>query len=109
MATACLSPGAVRCGRRASDPVRNMLRGVTDLRVAIIGYGLAGRVFHAPLIAATPGLRLTNVVTGNPERRAQAVEAYPGIRTPADPSELWERGDFDLVVVATPTDSHAPL
>ena len=86
-----------------------MLRGVTDLRVAIIGYGLAGRVFHAPLIAATPGLRLTNVVTGNPERRAQAVEAYPGIRTPADPSELWERGDFDLVVVATPTDSHAPL
>ena len=53
--------------------------------MAIIGYGLAGRVFHAPLIAATPGLALTSIVTGNAQRQAEAVERYPGIRTPADP------------------------
>jgi predicted dehydrogenase len=86
-----------------------MLRWVTDLRVAIIGYGLAGRVFHAPLIDATPGLRLTSIVTGNPQRRAEAAERYPGIRTPAEASEVWESGDHDLVVVATPTESHVPL
>ncbi len=82
---------------------------MTDLRVAIIGYGLAGRVFHAPLVAATPGLQVASIVTGNPQRRAEAAERYPGILTPADPAELWESGEYDLVVVATPTDSHAPL
>jgi predicted dehydrogenase len=82
---------------------------MTDLRVAIIGYGLAGRVFHAPLIDATPGLRLTSVVTGDPQRQAHAAERYPGIRTPASPEELWDLGDHDLVVVATPTESHVPL
>lgn len=77
--------------------------------MAIIGYGLAGRVFHAPLIAATAGLRLASIVTGNPVRRAEAVERYPDVRMLADPDELWASGDHDLVVVATPTDSHAPL
>jgi predicted dehydrogenase len=77
--------------------------------VAIIGYGLAGRVFHAPLIDATPGLRLTTVVTGNPERRAHAAARYPGIRTPANAEELWALGDHDVAVVATPTDRHVPL
>ena len=82
---------------------------MTDLRVAIIGYGLAGRVFHAPLIAATPGLRLASIVTGDPQRRADAADRYPSVRTPADPDELWESGEHQLVVVATPTDSHLPL
>ena len=36
-----------------------------ELRAALIGFGLAGSVFHAPLIAATPGLELATVVTGN--------------------------------------------
>ena len=35
--------------------------------VAVVGYGLAGQTFHAPLIAATPGLRLTAVVSSRPE------------------------------------------
>ncbi len=82
---------------------------MTDLRVAIIGYGLAGRVFHVPLIATTPGLRVTSIVTGDPQRRAQAVEHHPGVRTPSSPEELWESGGHDLVVVATPTHSHAVL
>ncbi|MFZ1996878.1 MAG: hypothetical protein WAU75_22375, partial [Solirubrobacteraceae bacterium] len=41
--------------------------------MAIIGYGLAGRVFHAPLIAATRGLMVTSVVTSSPERQAQVA------------------------------------
>ncbi|TML01343.1 MAG: oxidoreductase, partial [Actinobacteria bacterium] len=40
-----------------------------DLRVCLVGFGLGGRVFHAPLIAATSGLRLAAIVTADPGRR----------------------------------------
>jgi len=80
------------------------------LRAAIIGYGLAGRFFHAPLIAATDGLTLAAVVTSNPDRAAQVARDHPDARVLASPAELWERADdHDLVVVATPTDTHVPL
>ncbi len=42
------------------------------LRVAIIGYGLAGAVFHAPLVAATPGMIVAALVTDHAERKEQA-------------------------------------
>jgi scyllo-inositol 2-dehydrogenase (NADP+) len=81
-----------------------------DLRVAILGYGLAGRFFHAPLIAATPGLRVAAIVTGDPERRSQAEHEYPNAERLSSPDELWPRVDtLDAVVVATPNDAHAPL
>ena len=47
-------------------------------RIAVIGYGVAGSAFHAPLIAATDGLELAAVVTGDVTRAAQAKERYPG-------------------------------
>lgn len=76
------------------------------MRVSIIGYGLAGSVFHAPLAAATDGLEVATIVTGNPERARQAAADHPGARVVADPDEAM---DADLVVVATPNDTHAPL
>ena len=80
------------------------------LRVALIGYGLAGLVFHAPLIAATSGMRLASVVTSDPGRQASAIERYPGIRVFPRADPLWEReSEHDLVVVATPNRSHVPL
>ncbi|MEI7035036.1 Gfo/Idh/MocA family oxidoreductase [Streptomyces pratensis] len=80
------------------------------LRVALIGYGLAGSVFHAPLVAATDGLVLDTVVTSNEERRADARAACPGVRFAAAPDELWERADeLDLVVIASPNKTHVPL
>jgi scyllo-inositol 2-dehydrogenase (NADP+) len=83
---------------------------MSDLRVALIGYGLAGRVFHAPLTASTGGLALATVVTSSPERRAQVALEHPDAQVLASPEELWERAeDHDLVVIATPNDAHAPL
>ncbi len=80
------------------------------LRVGLLGYGLAGRVFHAPLIAATPGLALTAVVTRDPERRAQLRAAHPNAAALDTPDQLWARaGSLDLIVVATPNRSHVPL
>ncbi|MFE1576923.1 Gfo/Idh/MocA family protein [Streptomyces fradiae] len=80
------------------------------VRVALVGYGLAGSVFHAPLIAATPGLVLDTVVTSNGERREQARAEFPDVRFAASPDELWARAhELDLVVVASPNKTHVPL
>lgn len=77
-----------------------------DVPVSLLGYGLAGAAFHAPLIAATPGLHLATVVTGNPDRAAAVAARYPGVQVVATPEEAL---DADLVVVATPNASHVPL
>ncbi|MET7611378.1 Gfo/Idh/MocA family protein [Streptomyces seoulensis] len=82
----------------------------TPLRVGLIGYGLAGSVFHAPLIAATDGLVLDTVVTSNPERQEQARAEFPDVRVAATPDELFERaGELDLIVIASPNKTHVPL
>ncbi|KRD24338.1 Gfo/Idh/MocA family oxidoreductase [Streptomyces sp. Root264] len=84
--------------------------GETPLRVGLIGYGLAGSVFHAPLIAATEGLALDTVVTSNPERQEQARAEFPDVRLVAGPDDLLARaGELDLVVVASPNRTHVPL
>src|SRR4029453_9105842 len=79
----------------------------TDLRVGIVGYGLAGAVFHAPLIAATPGLAVTAIVTRNPERREDAERDHPGVRVVAEVSEMLE--EVDVAAGAPPHRAHAPV
>jgi scyllo-inositol 2-dehydrogenase (NADP+) len=76
------------------------------VRVSIIGYGLAGAVFHAPLVGATDGLEVATIVTSNPERQAEARREHPDARVVEDAAEAM---DADLVVVATPNHTHAPL
>ena len=77
-----------------------------DLNVALLGFGLAGSVFHAPLVAGTPGMRLHTVVS----RDAGKVHAsHPRARVVADAAHAFADADVDLVVVATPNDTHAPL
>src|SRR5512133_2243953 len=79
-------------------------------QVALLGYGLAGSVFHAPFIATTPGLRLAVVVTRNEERRAQAVREHPDVVVLGTADEVWDRAaELDLIVVATPNSTHAYL
>jgi predicted dehydrogenase len=83
---------------------------MSNIEVAIVGYGLAGSVFHAPLIAAEPRMRVAVVVTGSDERAAQARREHPGVRVIASADELFtDTSGLDLVVVATPNPTHAPL
>ena len=78
--------------------------------VALIGYGLAGQVFHAPLVAADPGLEVRAIVTANSERRQRAQRDFPEARLLATADELWnDTSGIGLVVVATPNHLHAPL
>ena len=76
------------------------------IRVALIGYGYAGRVFHAPLIRATPGLELASISSSRPER----VHAdLPGIPVVSSPEEACALPSVDLVVIATPNDTHVSI
>lgn len=80
------------------------------VRVALIGYGLGGRSFHAPVIAATPGMRLAAIVTGNTERQRFARVERPEARIVDSPDELFrDRKEIDLVVISTPNRTHVPL
>lgn len=83
----------------ASDPA--------PLSVVLIGYGLGGRVFHAPLITAAPGLSLDAIVTSDDERAAQAAADYPGIRIYADVEQAWA-GGHDLAAISTANVTHVP-
>ncbi|MET8140458.1 Gfo/Idh/MocA family oxidoreductase [Sphaerisporangium sp. NPDC005288] len=76
--------------------------------VGLAGYGPAGAFFHAPLIAATPGLRLSAVVTRSAERAAQVARDHPDAAVVPSVDELLARGP-GLVVVASPNRTHVPL
>ena len=76
------------------------------IRVGLIGYGYSGRTFHAPLISAVPDLDLRLVGSSDPAK----VEAdRPGLTVVADPFAVAASEAVDLVVIASPNDSHAPL
>jgi scyllo-inositol 2-dehydrogenase (NADP+) len=74
------------------------------LNVGLVGFGFAGKVFHAPVIRAVTGLRLTTIVQrrGAPDPRYGDVEFVPSVE------DLLTRA-IDLVVIATPNASHYPI
>jgi scyllo-inositol 2-dehydrogenase (NADP+) len=74
--------------------------------VGLVGYGLGGSVFHAPLIQAEPGLRLHAVVTSRDE---QVRRELPGVRVVGSAAELLEDPAVELVVVAAPNAVHHQL
>ena len=80
------------------------------IRVGLVGYGLSGRVFHAPLIGATPGLRLTAVVTSDAARATQARQDIPGVLvTDTLDDLLGGEARVDLVVIAAGNAGHVPI
>ena len=80
------------------------------IRTGVIGFGTSGRVFHSPFIAANPEFSLDLIVTGNPERRVQAIHQYPDAQVVATADDLFERADdLDLVVIGSPSGTHVDL
>jgi len=72
------------------------------IRAGVIGFGLAGRYFHAPLLRAA-GFDLRAIVTS---RHDEVRTLYPGVATVASHTELIARDDVDLIVVASPSQFH---
>lgn len=76
------------------------------VRAALVGYGLAGRAFHAPVIAAADGVRLHRVVSSRPEavrHDLPEIDVVPAL------DDVLADADVDLVVIATPNDTHFEL
>lgn len=79
------------------------------INVGIVGYGYAGRAFHAYLIGLEPRLKLRAVATRSPERQSQAAADHPGIDLFASLDEMLSHSDIQLVVIATPHSTHAQM
>ncbi len=78
-------------------------KNTSPIHVALVGYGSAGRVFHAPLISGVQGLALCTVVSSKP----QVVQAqWPDVRVLPTAAQAFADPTIDLVVVATGNDSH---
>ena len=75
------------------------------IRTGVIGFGLAGRVFHAPFVHAARGLDLAAVVQRSGD---EAAQAFPGAAIFRSAEELF-RSDVELIVVGTPNSTHVPL
>ncbi|MGB8581155.1 MAG: Gfo/Idh/MocA family oxidoreductase [Candidatus Sulfotelmatobacter sp.] len=76
------------------------------VRVGLIGFGMAGQAFHAPVICGVAGMELACIL----ERRGtRAQEEYPGIRVARTLDELLSDKQIQLCVIATPNDSHFDL
>lgn len=83
-----------------------MLKGKQPIRVGLIGYGFAGKTFHAPLIQSVPGLLLTHVSSSHRER---VLGDLPNVSVCLEGLEVATHKEVDLVVVASPNDSHFTL
>ena len=80
------------------------------IRTAVLGYGLAGRVFHCPFVASVPGFELSAIALRSPEsakRTADAVATiYPQASILSSIDEAIHSPEIDLIVIGTPNDSH---
>ncbi len=79
---------------------------MAEIGVAVIGFGLAGRVFHAPFVSAVPGLKLEAIVQ---RRGDDASKAYPKTRILRSVEEALSDPTISLIVVGTPNETHYDL
>ncbi|PSR52780.1 oxidoreductase [Adhaeribacter arboris] len=80
-----------------------------EIKVGLIGYGMAGQVFHAPIITAVPGLQLVKIRETKLDNIRLAQTRYPNAEIVPDSEAIISDEKIDLVVIATPNNSHYPL
>jgi predicted dehydrogenase len=78
----------------------------TPIRVGVIGFGFVSKTFHVPLLKGTEGYKITAVSSSHP---ADVKVVLPDVDVVSDPNALATHPDIDLVVVASPNETHAPL
>lgn len=82
------------------------MAGTQPIRTAVIGFGLGGRIFHAPFLHAIEGFELAAILERHGDAAAQA---YPGVRIVRSVEELLALPDISLIVVTTPPATHFDL
>ena len=83
-----------------------MIEDRRTVRVGLIGYGYAGKTFHAPLIRSVPGLELTIVGSG---KRDTVLADLPGVAVHSNMEEVATHPEVDLLVIASPMKVTIPL
>ncbi len=79
------------------------------IKVGLIGFGMAGQIFHAPIISCVDGFDLKAIQTSNSENIKIAKQKYPNAEIVSETSALLNRQDIDLIIVASPNDTHFEL
>ncbi|MFC7441361.1 oxidoreductase [Laceyella putida] len=75
------------------------------IHVGLIGFGFSGSTFHAPIITQVPGLKLTKVVSSNPDK---VKHQLPEAEVVSELEQLWSDPTIELVVITTPNETHFP-
>jgi predicted dehydrogenase len=78
----------------------------SPIRVGVIGFGFVSKTFHVPLLKGTDGYKITTVSSSHP---ADVKLLLPDVDVVSDPKALATHRDVDLVVIASPNETHAPL
>ena len=78
------------------------------MRLGLVGYGMGGRYFHAPFIAAAQGVELAGVVARSSERRAELAADFPGVPAYDSLTDLIKAG-VDAVTITTPPQTRRAL
>ncbi len=79
----------------------------SPIRVGLIGFGFVSKTFHVPLLKATDGYKITAVSSSHP---GDVTAVIPDVHVVSDPQALAAtHPDIDLVVIASPNETHAPL
>ncbi|ALI98385.1 oxidoreductase [Rufibacter tibetensis] len=79
------------------------------IRVGLIGFGMAGRIFHGPFISLVEGLELAMIRESREENIQIARSRYPQAQITSQVEDIIQNPDIDLVMVATPNSSHYSL
>ena len=79
------------------------------IKVGLIGFGVGGQIFHAPVITSVSGLKLTKIRACRPEQVSVAKMKYPQAEIVSKSEEIFNDPDIDLVIISTPNTSHYSL
>jgi predicted dehydrogenase len=79
------------------------------INVGLLGYGMAGQVFHAPIINCVSGFNIKSIRTTNPFWCKQALERYPKVAIFDHSDMIIKDPKIDLIIVVTPNEFHYPL
>src|SRR6266704_713158 len=97
--------GALRTASR-SNAGGSAIYDRSMIGIGLVGFGFAGRVFHAPIISAVPGLRLRAILQRSGR---DAAGCYPGVAAVKSMDDLLAIDEIRVVVIATPNTSHHAL
>lgn len=79
---------------------------MSTFNIALIGYGLGGRIFHAPFIDTVDGFTISKIATSNPTNIALAQQQFPTATIIQDYQEALNDENIDIIVLAIPNSFH---